>query len=203
MRPYAAVNTEGLGLLGFRQARSQDIPRSSEDGSRILSLDRSGGGSAVPLETQGIPIVAEDAERIPGTEPGKQDDSRTYDKTHQTKRGGKAIRGNASNERARQETQDALTESSQLNHSIGGGKPLVEGTSPLVDGTNSVTDDVFARAWSGEVGRELCGTAETTREITMNIFISEEMRSIEKQVAHGAAVSAWEHLSERDWCLQR
>ena len=47
-RPCAAVKHQGLGLPGFRQAQSQDISRSTEDGSRILSLDPSGGGSAAP-----------------------------------------------------------------------------------------------------------------------------------------------------------
>ena len=119
----AAVKHQGLGLPGFRQAQSQDMSRSTEDGSRILSLDPSGGGSAASLETEEILIVAEDAERIPGTELGKQYDSRTYDKTHQTTRGGEDIRGNAGIERTRQTTQDARAESSQLNRSIGGGKP--------------------------------------------------------------------------------
>ena len=196
-RPHAAANPEGLGLPGFRQARSQDISRSPEDGSRILPLDRSGGRSAIPLKTQEILIVAEDAEPIPGTEPGKQHDSRTCDKPHQTTGGGKAIRGNASIERPRQEAQDARTEGSQLNHSIGGGKPLVKGTSPEVDGTCSVTDDVSARAWGGEFGRELCGMAETHGETAMSTLSSDEMSSVEKHVTRSTAGSAWDYLTER------
>ena len=39
-RPYATVDAEGLGLPGFRQARSQDLSRSSTDGSRRLQLGR-------------------------------------------------------------------------------------------------------------------------------------------------------------------
>ena len=118
-RPCAAVNTEGLGLHGFRQVRSQDVSRSSTDGSRILQLDRSSGGSAVPLETQEILDVAEDAERIPRNDHGKQDG-----KTNQTTQGRKAIRGNPSIERTRQKPQDAQAESSQLNDNLGEGKPL-------------------------------------------------------------------------------
>ena len=41
--------------------------------------------------------------------------------------------------------QDPQTERSQLNQSLRGGKPLVEGTSPEADGISSVADDVFAR----------------------------------------------------------
>ena len=102
--------------------------------------------------------------------PGKQYDSGTYDKTHQATRGGIAIRGNASIERTRQKMQDSRTESSQLNHSIGGGKPVVEGTRSEVNGTSSVTDDVLS---------------------------SDEMSWIEKQVTHSTAGSAWDHLTER------
>ena len=57
----------------------------------MLPLDRAGGGSATPLATQEILVVAEDAERFPGTESRKQHDSRTYDKTHQTARVGRAF----------------------------------------------------------------------------------------------------------------
>ena len=134
------------------------------------------------LKLKEILVMAEDAERTPEPKSGKQYDSRTYDKTHQKARGGKALRRNASIERTRQKTQDARTESSQLNHSLEGRKPLAEETSPEVDGACAVTDDVFARAWGGEFGRELCEVAETRGEPTMSILK-------EKQ--------AWDHLTER------
>ena len=88
------------------------------DGSRILPLDRAGGGSATPLATQEILVVAEDAERFPGTESRKQHDSRTYDKTHQTARVGRALRGNASIERTRQKTQHARTQVRKLTEQV-------------------------------------------------------------------------------------
>ena len=40
-------------------------------------------------------------------------------------------------------------------------------TSPEADGTSSVADDLFARAWGGELGRKLCGTAEAHGKTTM------------------------------------
>ena len=101
---------------------------------------------------------------ISGTESGKQYGTRTDDKTHQTARGGKNVRRNASIERTRQRTQDSRTEKSHLNYSIGGGEHRAEGTSQGVEGTNTITDDVFAKAWDGEFGRELCGMAETCGE---------------------------------------
>ena len=75
---------------------------------------------------------------------------------------------NASIERTRQQTQDSRTERSHLNFGIGGGEHRAEGTSQGVEGTNSISDDVFARAWGGEFGRELCGMAETRGENTMS-----------------------------------
>ena len=63
-RSYAAIHTEGLGLPGFRQVRSQDVSRSSTDASQLLQLGRSCGSSTIPLETQEILDVAEDAESV-------------------------------------------------------------------------------------------------------------------------------------------
>ena len=102
------------------------------------------------------------------TESGKQYGSRTYDRAHQTARGGKALRGSGSFERTRQKTQDARTESNQLNHRIGGGKLLVKGTILEVDGAS------FARACSSEFGGEICGMAETNGETTMSTLSSED-----------------------------
>ena len=39
--------------------------------------------------------------------------------------------------------------------------------------TEQVADDVFARAWSGELGKELCGTAEARGETTLSTLNSE------------------------------
>ena len=41
-----------------------------------MPLDRSSGGSGISLENEEILVVAEDAERLPGTESGKQYDPR-------------------------------------------------------------------------------------------------------------------------------
>ena len=196
-RPHAAINTEGLGLPGFRQAWSQDAPGSSTSGLQLLHLDRTSGGSSIPLETQEILVVAEDAKCISGTESGKQYGARTDDKTYQTTRGGKTIRRNASIERTRQKTQDSRTERSHLNYDIGGGEHRVEGTSQGVEGTSTITDDVFARAWGGEFGRELCGMAETRGEKTMSTLSTEEASWKENQVRHGTAGSAWDFLTEQ------
>ena len=196
-RPDTAINTEGLGLPGFRQAWSQDVPGSSTSGLQLLHLDRTSGGSSIPLETQEILVVAEDAKCISGTESGKQYGTRTDDKTHQTARGGKTIRRNASIERTRQKTQDSRTERSHLNYDIGGGEHRAEGTSQGVERTNTITDDVFARAWGGEFGRELCGMAETCGEKTMSALSTEEASWIENQVRHTTAGSAWEFLTEQ------
>ena len=73
--------------------------------------------------------MAEDAKCISGTESGKQYGTRTDDKMHQTARGGKTIRRNASIERTRQKTQDSRKERSHLNYDIGGGEHRAEGTS--------------------------------------------------------------------------
>ena len=111
-------------------------------------------------------FVVEDAKRLPGTNSGKQYDPGTCDKTHQAAPGGRALRRNASVERTRRTPQDTRTERSQLNDSLGGGKPLVEGTSSEVDGTSSVADDVFARAWaasSAESSAEWQKLAERTQ----------------------------------------
>ena len=89
-------HTEGLGPPGFRQAWSQDVPGSSTSGLQLLHLDRTSGGSSIPLEAQEILVVAEDAKCISGTESGKHFGTRTDDKTHQTARGGKIVRRNAS-----------------------------------------------------------------------------------------------------------
>ena len=43
----------------------------------------------------------------------------------------------------------------------------MEGTSSEVDGTSAVADDVIARAWGGEIGRELCEMAEAHGKDTM------------------------------------
>ena len=100
-------------------------------------------------------FVAEDAERLPGTKSATQYDPRTYDETHQAARGEDSVRRNASVARTRQTPQDTRTDRSQLHNSVGGGKTVVEGTSSDVDGTSSVADDILARAWGGELGREL------------------------------------------------
>ena len=181
-RPYATIDTEGLGLLGFRQVRSQDVSRSSTDGSRLLQLGRSSGSSTIPLETQEIFDVAGDAECIPGNKTGKQYDPRADDKTQQTARGGKTIRGNASIESTRSETQDSQTERSQLKHSLRGGEQRAEGASQEVDGKSTTTDGVFARAWGGELGRELCGMADACGETTMSTLSTEETSWLEDQV---------------------
>ena len=193
-KPYAAIETEGLGLPGFRQVRSQDVSRSSTDGSRLLQLGRSSGSSTIPLETQEILDVAEDPECIPGNKSGKQYDSRTDDKTHQTAR--KTIRGNASIERTRSKTQDSQTERSHLKHSLGGGEQRAEGACQEVDGTNTTTDGVFARAWGGEFGRELCGMADTCCETTMSTSSNEETSWLEDQVRHSTAGLSWDRLTE-------
>ena len=49
-RPFAANDSEGLGLPGFRQVRSKEVSRSSTAGSRLLQLGRSGGSPTIPLE---------------------------------------------------------------------------------------------------------------------------------------------------------
>ena len=144
-----------------------------------------------------ILVVAEDAKCISGTESGKQYGTRTDDMTHQTARGGKTIRRNASIERTRQKTQDSRTERSHLNYDLGGGEHRAEGTSQGVERTNTITDDVFARAWGGEFGRELCGMAETRGEKTMSALSTEEASWIENQVRHTTAGSAWEFLTEQ------
>ena len=196
-RPDTAINTEGLGLPGFRQAWSQDVPGSSTSGLHLLHLDRTSGGSSIPLETQEILVVAEDAKCISGTESGKHYGTRTDDMTHQTARGGKTIRRNASIARTRQKTQDSRTERSHLYCDIGGGEHRAEGTSQRVERTKTITDDVFARAWGGEFGRELCGMAETCGEKTMSALSTEEASWIENQVRHTTAGSAWEFLTEQ------
>ena len=160
-RPYATVDAVGLGLPDFGKHGAKDCCNSG----------RSSGGSTITLETQEILHVVEDAERIPGNKSGKQRVSRTDDKTHQTARGGKAIRGNASFERTRSETQDSQTERRQFKHSLGGGE-LAEGTSKEVDGASITADSVFARAWGGEFGRELCGMADASGETTMSTLSS-------------------------------
>ena len=77
-------NDQGPSLLERGRARkatpgiqkgdqeSQDVPRSSTGGSRILPLDRPSGGSAIPLETQEVLFVVEIAERLPEEENSSQ-----------------------------------------------------------------------------------------------------------------------------------
>ena len=71
---------------------------------------------------------------------------------------------------------------------------LAEGTSPEVDGQNTTTDDVFARAWGGEFGRELYGMADTCGETTTSALSNEEtsykMSWKEKQVTNRTTASA-------------
>ena len=87
---------------------------------------------------------------------------------------------------------------SQLDNSFGGGKPFIEGTSSEVDGTSSVVDDVFAGAWGGELGRELCGMAESHGKNTMmSTMSSEEVRWMDEQVRCSTAGPAWDHLIEQ------
>ena len=157
----------------------------------------SSGGSTIPLETQEILDVAEDAECIPGNKSGKQYDSRTDDKTHQTARGGKATRGNASVERTRSKAQDSQTGGGQLKHSLGGGEQRAEGTSQEVDGASTNTDSVFARAWSGELGRELCGMADACGETTMSTLSTGDTSWSEDQVRQCTAGLSWDRLTEQ------
>ena len=71
-------------------------------------------------------------------------------------------------------TQDSHKERSHLKHSLGGGEQRAEGASREVDGTSTTTGDVFARARGGELGRELCGMADTCGETTMSTLSNEE-----------------------------
>ena len=66
--------------------------------------------------------MAEHAERIPGTERGEQRDFGTDDKTHQAARVEDALRRLASFERTSETPQDARTERSRINTSLGRGK---------------------------------------------------------------------------------
>ena len=175
-RPCAAVNSGRFRLSGLQQAQSQDVPRSSTGGSRILPLDRPSGGSAIPLETQEVLFVAEDAERLPGTKSGKQHDPGTYDETHRTTRGEKFFEElQASNEldkRRKTPDQKGNRSTTVLEEE----NLFIEGTSSEVDGTNSVADDAVAGTWSGELRREPCGRGESHGKNTMmSTMSSDEM----------------------------
>ena len=65
-----------------------------------------------------------------------------------------------------------------------------------VDGTSTTPDDVFARARGGELGRELCGMADTCGETTMSTLSNEEPSWFEDQVRHSAAGLSWDRLTE-------
>ena len=108
-----------------------------------------------PTGKSRVLFVAEESERLPGTKSGKQYDPRTYDETHQTTGGGEALRRTASTERTRPTSPDSRSTRDQLNNNLVEGKPLIERTSSEVYGTSSVVDNVFARAWRDELGREL------------------------------------------------
>ena len=94
--------------------------------------------------------------------------------------------------RTRSKAQDSHTERSQLKHSLGGGEQRAEGTSQEVDGASTTTDGVFARAWGGELGRELCGMADACGET----LSTEETSWLEDQVRHCTAGLSWDRLTE-------
>ena len=98
--------------------------------------------------------------------------------------------------RTRSKAQDSHTERSQLKHSLGGGEQRAEGTSQEVDGASTTTDGVFARAWGGELGRELCGMADACGETTMSTLSTEETSWLEDQVRHCTAGLSWDRLTE-------
>ena len=172
----------------------QSIPK----GSDHLGFGKYGAKTyQAVLQMDRILDVAGEAEFIPGKKSGKQYDSRTDDKTHQTAQGGKTIRGNASIEITRSKTQDSQTERSHLKHSLGGRRQRAEGASQEVDGTNTATDGVFARAWGGEFGRELCVMADTCGETTMITLSNEETSWLEDHVRHNTAGLSWDRLTEQ------
>ena len=146
------------------------------------------------LEAQEVLVVAENAERKPGTEPGEQHDPGTYDKTHQAARRREPLSRNASIERTRQTSPDSRTEAGELDNSLGEGKPLVEGKSSEIDGIGSAADDVFAGTWSGKLGRELCGMVEALGKNTV----------MNEQVRYSTAGPAGPFdQNSRDWCSLR
>ena len=55
---------KGSDYLGFGKHGAKDVPGSSTSGLQLLQLDRTSGGSSIPLETQEILVVAEDAKCI-------------------------------------------------------------------------------------------------------------------------------------------
>ena len=61
--------------------------------------------------------------------------------------------------------------------------------------TEQLADDVFAGAWSGELGRELCGIAEAPEKNTvMNTLSSEEVRWMDELTRHSTAGPPWDDL---------
>ena len=63
---------KGSNNLGFGKHGTKTYQEVPKVIPRILPLDRSSGGSAIPRETQEVLFVAEDAERLPGTDSGKE-----------------------------------------------------------------------------------------------------------------------------------
>ena len=148
--------------------------------------------------------MAEDAECIPGTDlVNNRTHERVPRRTTQLKEEKlwqKCMLREKSTNVARHRT-----DKNQLDDSPGVGKPLVEATISEVLGTTPVADDDFARAWRGELGRELCGMAEDLRQNpAMNTMSSEEMRWMDEQVRYSTAAIAWDHvLKQREWCSLR
>ena len=101
--------------------------------------------------------MAEDAERIPGTERVnnmiQERMTRRIRQLEEEKLFAEMQASKEHDERRKTPEQKVGSSIKVLEEE----KPLVAGTSPEVDGTSSVTDDIFARAWSGEFGRKLCG----------------------------------------------
>ena len=89
------------------------------------------------------------------------------------------------------------TERRHLKHSLGGGEQRAEGASQEVDGKSTTNDDVFARAWSGEFGRELCRMTDTCGETTMNTLSNEATSWFEDQVRHSTAGLSWDRQTEQ------
>ena len=54
-------------------------------------------------------------------------------------------------------------------------KSGVEGASAGTDGTSRVVDDAIVRTWSDELGRDLCGVADSQGQTTMSTTRLDEM----------------------------
>ena len=99
-------------------------------------------------------------------------------------------------ERTQQTLQNTRTGRSQLDNSPGGETlSFKEQVRKLTEQLQSVADDVFARAWGGELGRELCRMAEPLGKNAVLNTISFRGDEVDgRTVAIQYSWTSWGHL---------